>query len=178
MPRIGRDYAYAGQSLTWAPRDCRIDATWVLWTPLAMAGAGQGERVPVVRGARLRGLAVHVPLSLAVTVVKVLADVVIGGALTGVARPPANPLALYTTFGTYWAILGVSSWLSARRVAAERELRAVRLDPELTRARVQALESQLHPHFLSTTLKTVSGLRRENVEAADSILTRLSELLR
>src|SRR5262249_15327995 len=37
---------------------------------------------------------------------------------------------------------------------------------------------QLHPHFLFNTLNTISGLMREDVEAADVMLTQLSDLFR
>jgi LytS/YehU family sensor histidine kinase len=172
------DYAYGGRTISWGRAIAVSVAAWLLWTPLAMAIVWLGARVPLARGTWRRGLAVHVPLSLVVTIAKLVADVQIARAITGVMRAPSNPLALYITFGTYWAILGVSAWLSARRVAAEREMRAVRLEAELARAQVQALESQLHPHFLFNTLNAVSGLMREDVEAADTTLTRLSELLR
>ena len=60
----------------------------------------------------------------------------------------------------------------------QRELRAVQLESELARARLQALKTQLHPHFLFNTLHSISTLMYRDVRAADRMLARLSDLLR
>ena len=43
---------------------------------------------------------------------------------------------------------------------------------------LQALQRQLHPHFLFNTLNTISALMHRDTEAADAMLERLSDLLR
>ncbi|MFW6085154.1 MAG: sensor histidine kinase, partial [Gemmatimonadota bacterium] len=43
---------------------------------------------------------------------------------------------------------------------------------------LSALEMQLHPHFLFNTLHAISTLMHRDVEAADRMLARLSDLLR
>src|ERR1019366_144802 len=48
----------------------------------------------------------------------------------------------------------------------------------LTEARLQALLHQLKPHFLFNTLNGIASLMHTDVEAADTMLVRLSELLR
>ena len=59
-----------------------------------------------------------------------------------------------------------------------RELRTAQLEGELTAARLEALQTQLHPHFLFNTLHCVSTLMRRNVDEADEMLVRLCDLLR
>jgi two-component system LytT family sensor kinase len=49
---------------------------------------------------------------------------------------------------------------------------------ELTAARLEALQAQLHPHFLFNTLHAVSTLMHRDVEEADEMLARLCDLLR
>jgi two-component system, LytTR family, sensor kinase len=43
---------------------------------------------------------------------------------------------------------------------------------------LQALQRQLHPHFLFNTLNGISALMHRDVQAADRMLVRLSDLLR
>ncbi len=60
----------------------------------------------------------------------------------------------------------------------ERELRSAQLEGKLARAQLSMLRMQLQPHFLFNTLHTVSALIRDNPEAAEDVLVRLSDLLR
>lgn len=62
--------------------------------------------------------------------------------------------------------------------ARERELRAVQLQNQLSKAQLEALQAQLHPHFLFNTLHCISALMHRNVEDADEMLVRLCDLLR
>jgi len=60
----------------------------------------------------------------------------------------------------------------------ERELRASRLETQLAQAQLKVLKMQLDPHFLFNTLHSISSLMHQDVEAADDVLARLSDLLR
>jgi two-component system, LytTR family, sensor kinase len=60
----------------------------------------------------------------------------------------------------------------------ERDMRAARLKEQLARAELQALRSQLQPHFLFNTLNSIASLMHEDVDAADDMLADLSLLLR
>ena len=55
---------------------------------------------------------------------------------------------------------------------------ADRLEEELARAEVRQLQLQLQPHFLFNALNTISSTMYEDVDAADRMLTELSDLLR
>jgi two-component system LytT family sensor kinase len=92
---------------------------------------------------------------------------------------------LYAYLGTldwemsfYFALVGLAHALLYYRDAQERALRAARLETQLTEARLEALQRQLHPHFLFNTLHAISALVYENPRAADRMIERLSELLR
>ena len=65
-----------------------------------------------------------------------------------------------------------------RRRLSRRERQALRLEARLSEARLDALASQLRPHFLFNTLNAISVLMHRDANAADLMLTRLSELLR
>jgi two-component system, LytTR family, sensor kinase len=60
----------------------------------------------------------------------------------------------------------------------ERELRLARVETELGEARLEALEGRLHPHFLFNALNTISSVMYEDVAVADTMLSRLADLLR
>jgi signal transduction histidine kinase len=78
----------------------------------------------------------------------------------------------------YWVIVAVSHAFGYYAQLRERELRNAELERRLTEARLQALQMQLNPHFLFNTLHAISVLMHKDVDAADSMLVRLSELLR
>ena len=78
-----------------------------------------------------------------------------------------------------YALLIVGVYIaSALRQAREREGHVARLEVQLGDARFAALQSQLHPHFLFNTLHGVSSLIHEDPDAAEDMLTALSDLLR
>jgi signal transduction histidine kinase len=79
---------------------------------------------------------------------------------------------------TYWAIIGLSHALDFHRESQDRELTAAQLQTRLAEAQLQALQRQLHPHFLFNTLHTISALMHRDTDAADTMLVKLSDLLR
>lgn len=61
----------------------------------------------------------------------------------------------------------------------EREVRAAQLETELSRAQLQALKMQLHPHFLFNTLNAIAMLvRKGSHDDAVETISRLSKFLR
>lgn len=79
---------------------------------------------------------------------------------------------LYQTFDYY------RRFREREQRAAQLEVEAAQLETQLTRAQLDALKMQLHPHFLFNTLNTISVLMEEDVAAANEMLLRLSDLLR
>jgi two-component system LytT family sensor kinase len=79
---------------------------------------------------------------------------------------------------TYWTVVGLSHAIDYHKEAQERALAAAHLETALAEAQLQALQRQLHPHFLFNTLHTISALMHRDTEAADAMLARLSDLLR
>ena len=79
---------------------------------------------------------------------------------------------------TYFSLVGLGHAIAYWYEAEERALNAERLQTRLAEAQLQALQRQLQPHFLFNTLHTISGLMRSDVESADVMIDRLSDLLR
>ncbi len=78
----------------------------------------------------------------------------------------------------FWAICGVAAYFKAVRGREQEKVRASQLEERLTRTRLQALQAQLHPHFLFNTLNAVSSAMYEDTDAADRMIANLSDLLR
>jgi hypothetical protein len=78
----------------------------------------------------------------------------------------------------YWVILSVAHAVQLYRKFQERVTRTAELEKRLVEARLQALQMQLNPHFHFNTLHAISALMHQDVDAADRMITRLSELLR
>jgi two-component system, LytTR family, sensor kinase len=79
---------------------------------------------------------------------------------------------------TYLFLIGVAHALAYRRESEARALSTAHLETRLVEAQLQALQRQLHPHFLFHTLNTISGLIRTDPEAADVMIDQLGDLLR
>jgi LytS/YehU family sensor histidine kinase len=79
---------------------------------------------------------------------------------------------------TYAAVVGLSYALGYYRESQARALKAAHLETSLMEARLKTLEAELHPHFLFNTLHAISALVHTDPEAADRMISRLSDLLR
>ncbi|HSR69765.1 MAG TPA: histidine kinase [Acidobacteriota bacterium] len=84
----------------------------------------------------------------------------------------------YKDVGLYWVIvLLAQGWYYYARFRGQ-QLEASHLQNRLLEARLENIKGRLQPHFLFNTLNMISSLMHEDVEAADRMITRLSDLLR
>ncbi len=88
-----------------------------------------------------------------------------------------SPLDLFDPFA-YAVLVGIVHTVHFYRRSREREGRAAVLEAQLTKARLNALQAQLHPHFLFNALNAISTLLRRDTRAAQDALASFSELLR
>jgi len=78
----------------------------------------------------------------------------------------------------YWIVVSLVQTMTYLRRAQDREFKARELEARLADAKLDALRMQLHPHFLFNTLNAISTLVHKDPNAADEMITNLSELLR
>jgi two-component system LytT family sensor kinase len=78
----------------------------------------------------------------------------------------------------YWIIVIVAGFADLREEVRQRELRQAQLEARLTSVELEKLRMQIHPHFLFNTLQAAITLIREDQNAAQDVLLRLSQLLR
>jgi two-component system, LytTR family, sensor kinase len=158
-----------------------------LLAPVIMAFA---LRHPFDRIRWPRQLALHLTGALAYSVVHTTIMMTVRALLLiGQPLPPDYPgfrnytLLAYLTqldwlLMTYLFLIGLAWALAYRHESEERALNTSQLETRLVEAQLQALQRQLHPHFLFNTLNTVSGLIRTDPDGADKMIDRLGDLLR
>jgi two-component sensor histidine kinase len=78
----------------------------------------------------------------------------------------------------YGAITGLVHSVNFHRRLRERERRALFLESNLAKARLNMLKAQLQPHFLFNSLNAIAALLRRDPRLAETTLVALSELLR
>lgn len=64
------------------------------------------------------------------------------------------------------------------QTAQREQINAEKLENELQKVRMEVLRNQLQPHFLFNTLNLISSTMYRDLDKADSIITRLGDLLR
>jgi len=160
---------------------------WYSWALLVPVILWLARRYPLDRTRWLRSLPMHLAGVLALTFAHVcLTELVVWAA----PLPEARRLTLWQNvvrsyvwsfdwnMAVYWAVIAFSHAAKYHREMQERTVRASQLEARLAEARLEALQRQLHPHFLFNTLNAISALMYRDVDAADGMLAQLSDLLR
>lgn len=176
-----------GRSVTWGQAISYSLGDWYVWAVLSIPILLLARRFPPEGAHPWRTAAVHLAAALVCSFVYVLLRSLVGvvhGRLVGEAVSFAEvfrPL-LVRTFPfnllIYGVIVTISHAVDYYRKYHERTVHALELEKHLTEARLQSLLRQLKPHFLFNTLNGIASLMHTDVNAADKMLVRLSELLR
>jgi two-component system LytT family sensor kinase len=178
---------FLGRSITWGEAISDSLEDWYVYGVLSLPVVWLARRFPPERGSRWVTAAIHLGAALAFSLAFILVRTVVGEVDGLLTHEPASfgeifhPL-LVRTFPfnllVYGVILSVSHALDYYRKYHERTVQTLELEKHLTEARLQALLHQLKPHFLFNTLNGIASLMHTDVDAADRMLVRLSELLR
>ena len=170
-----------GQAVNWSLGD------WYVWAAVSLPIVQLARRFRFDDVKWLRNVGIHLAASAVFSLGYMTLRAWVGQLQSLAVGKPAsfaetfNPL-LVKTFHfnllIYWVIVSVSHTFDYYRQVQERELRAAELEKRLAQARLQALQMQLNPHFLFNTLHAISSLMHKEVEAADRMITPLSDLLR
>lgn len=173
--------AYPDNSISWwdAMRPALVD--WWAWALLAPIVVWLVWRHPVERGRVTKGLAVHLAAGIGIAVTRAAIDAVAVRPLLGLDPRPFGQeawMSIHPNLMTYGVLAGLIHAVLFYRRFRDREVRASRLETRLARAELQVLRMQLHPHFLFNTLHAIGTLMHRDVDAAERMLTRLSDLLR
>lgn len=155
---------------------------WYTWAALAPWIFRLAERHPIRPQQRLRALGWHALAGFGVTLLAML----IGAAVSSLFEPGSfleqvgQFVSKHVAIGllAYWMLVAIQHLLHYQAEQARREIEASQLAAELAKSRLQALKTQLQPHFLFNTLHAIVTLLDEDTLSAEDMLLRLSELLR
>ena len=159
---------FAGAEISWVR--LALLSLFVQWVALLSAGAlcacrGALARLPLAGGA-VAAFAIVLAVTFAVGLA---ADRVVAGALTG---PSVD----------WWPILrqlviaSIITALVLRYFYVQQQLRAQ--EQSELRARIQALQSRIRPHFLFNSMNIIASLIETDPHTAESVVEDLSELFR
>jgi two-component system, LytTR family, sensor kinase len=172
----------AGLEVSWGQAVKYALGDWYVVALLSVAVIPLSRRFHFEAGSWGRSFAVHVMASVLFSLAYMVLRGLVGQWQSQAAFQDAfKPLLVKTwhfNLLIYWVIVAVSHAFDYYRKYRERELRAAELEKRLAQAKLQALQMQLNPHFLFNTLHSISSLMHKDVEAADRMIARLSDLLR
>lgn len=174
--------AYSGNSVSLNEVMAPSMTDWYLWAALFLLILRLTRWYADSSQALGRTVAAHLLLGVVVATAKLSLDIVAVMVLPWIPNRAVTPAAvlsdLPSNFLTYGvAVLAIYA-VDYRERARTRELRASQLEADLAQTQLQVLRMQLQPHLLFNALNAVTTLMHRNVEAAERMLVRLSELLR
>ncbi|HJU87805.1 MAG TPA: histidine kinase [Gemmatimonadaceae bacterium] len=157
----------------------------VPWIPVTLIVIALTMRFPISRRSP-RNVLVHLAaapvLAFAANVLVVLGYWITMGRFDGLdalIRQGAlwATLRFHVALLIYGAILAITEGAQYYRAMRERELRLAKVEGQLARARLQALNAQIRPHFLFNALHTIGQLWRSGrSDDADALLDHLGSL--
>jgi two-component sensor histidine kinase len=166
-------YVSTGRSGNWALSIRRSLLEWWLWALLTPIAVWLARRYPLDRRWPWGHLLIHAAAGAALAVIKTVVERGLYAWLTGVwTYWLVSTFALQ--FFIYCAIVAAAHSVVYYERSRERDHLATRLAD----ARLQLLSMQLQPHFLFNTLNTIAELVHGDPDAADYMITGLSDLLR
>ncbi len=175
----------SGRPMSWGRTlelECAVAYVWAAFTPIIWSVA---KRFAFDRRHWYRAVPVHLTALVGVSAVVQL--------LHQLLHPTDNPgwrvhdlasfarlvtATLYDTPPLYGAVVLVYYAAKYYTRYQQGRIQAAQLEAQLSQAKLQVLRMQLNPHFLFNTLHSISTLVREDPDAAETMIARLSELLR
>ncbi len=162
---------------------------WYIWGLLFPLIWWVSERFPLERRRLLSRIPIHLACGLAVSLIFVVLMSIKNSLLAGlgdgqVSFSDIHGLSGYLRGGIelfllpYFAIVAFLHAVSYYNKYRERQLKTTRLEAQLALAHLDMLKMQLQPHFLFNTLNAISALMHRDVDAADRMISLLSDLLR
>ncbi len=162
---------------------------WYIWGLLFPLIWWACQQFPFVRGKLASRLPIHLACGLIVSLVFVMLMLVKGSLLAsfgsgqlsfaGIQGLPGYLLGGIELFLLpYFAIVAFLHAVAYATRDRERQLKTTRLEAQLALAHLDMLKMQLQPHFLFNTLNAISALMHRDVDAADRMISLLSDLLR
>lgn len=161
---------------------------WLLWAVETFLVVAIARSLPLEKGRLVRRIVLHVFAGLLVAFLHVQIESVLQDWLEPVVRdgrPGRSSFEalffykFYVFYLIYWTIVGATNAFDYHNRFRAEEVESARLGKELAESQLQALKTQVHPHFLFNTHHSIIALMLQGRnQTAVQMLTRLSDLLR
>ncbi|HUQ18832.1 MAG TPA: histidine kinase [Gemmatimonadaceae bacterium] len=184
---VQRYYAdsVSGRHAVWTSSLIITLVVWWSWGALTPLIVQIAKALPVTSKPRIK-LALQIPVAVGVTILHDMLVAVITPLFF--YRPAFAPIrdmfrgrvSSGLAFNTliYFLILAVVYAIRYAGESQRKEIASAQLAANLARTQLQALQTQLQPHFLFNTLNSILALVPDNPAKASDMIRRLSELLR
>ena len=181
---LGFALTRTGRRFDWVPifasnlESCML---WAAFTPFLLA---LGRRFRIERGVWPLNLTLHVAVAFAFTMLDVYSWRLEAPFIRPGVPPSTTPFLvevarqLVLDLGWYSIVVALAHVDYYAAVSRAESVRRAQLQAQLDAARLDALQSQLRPHFLFNTLTTIAEQVYGDPAGADTMITRLSRLLR
>lgn len=190
-----RDYVFAlnsAQDFKWAQYSFSIFSDQLLWIPVLPALFYLFEKSPLYNKTLTRSVLNYIPALILIAFVHRYIAVV--GAKYVEYKLDIINESYYERIQAYYTsiILGgtlndiifcviivfILSFIRYYEEFKEEQLKNLSITKQLNDAQLDTLKMQIQPHFLFNSLNTVSAIMEENVESAQTIVSKLSSFLR
>jgi len=163
-------------------------ASWYTWAAFSPLIIWLGRKFRVDRAPRLKAIGVHLLAGLVVALIHSAVATFASVALHGEPLTMEHYTDVYIrwlawnspwSLVVYWIVLGSTYAVDYYARARREELRSARLESEVAKAQLDALQRQIQPHFLFNTLNSIAVLTQKgDSAAANAVVGQLSDLLR
>ncbi len=170
------------ESITWQMQ------WWYLWLALAPIILFLARKFPVTRPGGPKNLLIHVPVAVALSFSHTTAQTFIYWCTEAMAGKEVGFWGMVLKMGVsdqlqlgiffYSVVVAIASALNYYRIYEQEELRAFRLEAQLSQTQFQAMKMQVYPHFLFNTLTEIASLMKRDVDETDRMIARLGDFLR
>ena len=174
----------SGRSFDWTPTFASQLLSCLMWAACTPYLLALGRRFRIERGVWPVSLSLHLVIGIVITVLDVYS-----WKLEAPYVHPGRPVftspfvvevarQLVLDLGWYFIIIALAHAEYYATLSRVEAVRRAQLQSQLDAARLDALQSQLRPHFLFNTLTTIAEQVYGDPAGADTMITRLSRLLR
>lgn len=184
----GQNYVFAvarGRQDSFAHELLTASSEWYVWAALTPFVLFLSRRFRITSRNWITRIPLHLIFSLVLSLLQLVIQVRLNFWLNpGYSMGFAKVLFFFATYKfhfnllTYWVIVLLHHGLYYYEQARKQELEGARMEAELANAQLQALNMQLHPHFLFNTLHAISTLIPDEPGTAQEMVLKLSDLLR
>lgn len=158
---------------------------WLPWSVLALIALKVARKIPLDLKKWHTSIPLHILLGFSFSVAQALIYAALNVVISDLSKfnPARYVLASLTkttnlNLLTYAVIVVAGQMWAYFQKNKESELRASQLQIQLVQSQLNVLRMQLNPHFLFNTLHVILAQVRKNPQAAESMISLLSDLFR